>query len=421
MNSFAKNWKNFLKEEEFDTSDMEVKDTLHPKFWFRGRLDVNVRRKLMKIAEDIIAELNLEGKIKDITITGSIASYNWHNLSDIDLHIMLDFADVDQNDELVGKYLNSQKTLWNKNHTIIINGHEVEIYFQDIKEEHKSLGLYSIKTGEWLEEPSRDDVELDLITAEKKASALNDEVEKIQDLFAEKEYKLVYSLCEKFKKEAVKTNFTAIQLLLDYRSKNQKIIFPTSNSGYGVGEKNKFCDENSPLNPISLYGKTKSDAEKLVLKDGNCIAFRLATIFGFSYRMRTDLLVNNFVERAIRYKKIEIYEPMFRRNFIHIRDVISAFIFAIENFSKLKNNVYNIGLSSANITKIQLVKKIKKHVKNLKITINKNVRDPDQRDYFVSNKKIEKKGFKARINLDDGIEELVPILKNSTYKFKNNY
>tara|TARA_B000000532_G_scaffold207861_1_gene176194 strand:- start:307 stop:1245 length:939 start_codon:yes stop_codon:yes gene_type:complete len=228
-------------------------------------------------------------------------------------------------------------------------------------------------------------------------------------------------LCEKFKKEAVKTNFTAIQLLLDYRSKNQKIIFPTSNSGYGVGEKNKFCDENSPLNPISLYGKTKSDAEKLVLKDGNCIAFRLATIFGFSYRMRTDLLVNNFVERAIRYKKIEIYEPMFRRNFIHIRDVISAFIFAIENFSKLKNNVYNIGLSSANITKIQLVKKIKKHVKNLKITINKNVRDPDQRDYFVSNKKIEKKGFKARINLDDGIEELVPILKNSTYKFKNNY
>lgn len=201
MNSLAKNWKNFLKEEEFDTSDMEVKDTLHPKFWFRGRLNVNVRRKLMKIAEDIIEELNLQGKIKDITITGSIASYNWHNLSDIDLHIMLDFADVDQNDELVGKYLNSQKTLWNKNHTIIINGHEVEIYFQDINEEHKSLGLYSIKTGEWLEEPSRDDVELDLITAEKKASALNDEVEKIQDLFAEKEYKLVYSLCEKFKKK----------------------------------------------------------------------------------------------------------------------------------------------------------------------------------------------------------------------------
>ena len=130
MNSFAKNWKNFLKEEEFDTSDMEVKDTHHPKFWFRGRLDLNVRRKLMKIAEDIIAELNLEGKIKDITITGSIASYNWHNLSDIDLHIMLDFADVDQNDELVGKYLNSQKTLWNKNHTIIINGHNYNKWAQ---------------------------------------------------------------------------------------------------------------------------------------------------------------------------------------------------------------------------------------------------------------------------------------------------
>ena len=228
-------------------------------------------------------------------------------------------------------------------------------------------------------------------------------------------------LCEKFKKEAVKTNLTSVKLLLKIKKKKQKIIFPTSNSGYGIGQKNKFCDENSPLNPISLYGRTKAEAEKEILKEGNCIAFRLATIFGFSYRMRTDLLVNNFVEKAIKTKKIEIYEPHFRRNFIHIKDVVKAFIFAIDNFNSLKNNVYNLGLSSANITKIQLAKKIKKQFLPLKIIIKKNKKDPDQRDYFVSNKKIEKKGFYAKISLEMGIKELIDILRNTNIYFKNNY
>ena len=228
-------------------------------------------------------------------------------------------------------------------------------------------------------------------------------------------------LCEKFKKEAVKTNLLSIKLLLKLIKKKQKIIFPTSNSGYGVGKKNKFCDENSPLNPISLYARTKADAEKVILKTGNCVAFRLATVFGFSYRMRTDLLVNNFVEKAIKTKKIEIYEPNFRRNFIHIKDVVKAFIFAIDNFSKLKNNVYNLGLSSANITKLQLAKKIKKEFKPLKILIKKNKKDPDKRDYFVSNKKIEKKGFSASISLESGIQELIKILQNTNINFKNNY
>jgi len=228
-------------------------------------------------------------------------------------------------------------------------------------------------------------------------------------------------LCEKFKKEAINTNLNSIKLLLQLIKKKQKIIYPTSNSGYGIGQKNKFCDESSPLKPISLYGRTKAEAEKLVLDNKNCVAFRLATVFGYSYRMRTDLLVNNFVERAIKHKKIEIYEPNFRRNFVHIKDVVLAFIFAIENFNKIKNQVYNLGLSSANITKIQLAKKIKKQYKSLNIIIKKNKQDPDKRDYFVSNKKIESKGFAAKISLEDGIKELIGILENTKIDFNNNY
>ena len=137
--------------------------------------------------------------------------------------------------------------------------------------------------------------------------------------------------------------------------------------------------------------------------------------------MRTDLLVNNFVERAIKTKKLEIFEPNFRRNYIHVKDIVDAFVFAIDNFEKLKNNIYNLGLSSANITKIQLAKKIKKHIKDLEINIIKNRKDPDKRDYFVSNKKIEKHGFKAKVTLDSGIKELIKIFNYCDIKFKNNY
>ncbi|MDB3995869.1 SDR family oxidoreductase [Candidatus Pelagibacter sp.] len=228
-------------------------------------------------------------------------------------------------------------------------------------------------------------------------------------------------LCEKFKKNTLKTNVGSIETLLKYIKKNQKIIYPTTNSGYGIGEKNKFCDETSPLNPISLYGTTKVKAEELIYKRGNSICFRLATVFGYSYRMRTDLLVNNFVERAVKTKKLEIFEPHFRRNYIHVKDIVDAFVFAIDNFEKLKNNIYNLGLSSANITKIQLAKKIKKYVKDLEIKIIKNRKDPDKRDYFVSNRKIEKHGFKAKVSLDIGIKELIKIFNYCDIKFKNNY
>ncbi len=228
-------------------------------------------------------------------------------------------------------------------------------------------------------------------------------------------------LCEKFKKNTIKTNIKSIEILLKNIKKNQKIIYPTTNSGYGIGEKNKFCDENSPLKPISLYGTTKVKAEELIIKNGNSICFRLATVFGYSYRMRTDLLVNNFVERAVKTKKLEIFEPNFRRNYIHIKDIVEAFVFAINNFDKLKNNIYNLGLSSANITKIQLARKIKKYIKDLEIKVIKNRKDPDKRDYFVSNKKIEKKGFKAKVSLDQGIKELIKIFNYCDIKFKNNY
>lgn len=228
-------------------------------------------------------------------------------------------------------------------------------------------------------------------------------------------------LCDKFKKKAVKTNVETVKIITKNLRKDQKIIYPTTNSGYGIGQKDKFCDENSPLNPISLYGRTKLQAETLVLSHKNSIAFRLATVFGYSYRMRTDLLVNNFVQTAVKKKELLIFEPNFRRNYVHIVDVVNAFVFAIENFGKLKGNIFNLGLSSANLTKLMLAKKIKKNYKNLKIKIIKDRSDPDKRDYYVSNEKIEKAGFKPKISLDEGIKELINLFSNVDVNFINNY
>ncbi len=203
--------------------------------------------------------------------------------------------------------------------------------------------------------------------------------------------------------------------------KKSKIIFLTSNSGYGIGKKNKFCDENSPLKPISLYGITKVKAEKMVMKSKNVICFRLATVFGNSYRMRTDLLVNNFVYNSINKKELKLYEPHFRRNFIHVKDVVDGIVYSVKNFNKLKSNIYNLGLSSANLSKLMLAKKIRNRLKYLKIKIIKNKKDPDQRDYFVSNKKIEKKGFRAKIKIETGINELIKVFTHTKENIINNY
>jgi len=228
-------------------------------------------------------------------------------------------------------------------------------------------------------------------------------------------------LCEKNRKEAKEVNLESIKYLIKNLTKRNKVIYLTTNSGYGIGKKNKYCDENSPLNPVSLYGRTKVDAENVVMKFGNSIGFRLATVFGYSYRMRTDLLVNNFVFNSLKNKKLTIFEPHFRRNYIHINDVVDAINFSIKNFNRLKNNIYNLGLSSANLTKYMLARKIKKQLKFLKINIVRNRKDPDQRDYYVSNKKIEKKGFKAKVKIEEGIKELIQIFTYSKEKIVNNY
>ena len=271
---------------------------------------------------------------------------------------------------------------------------------------------------------------LDHLYFEKNFTFINGDVKKINLLkkyIRENEYIIPLAalvgapLCEKNKKEAVSVNFTSVKEILKSLNKKNKLIYLTTNSGYGVGEKNKFCNEKSPLKPISLYGKTKCDAENEVMKFKNTISFRLATVFGASYRMRSDLLVNNFCKRAVDKNFLDIYEPQFRRNFIHIRDVTRAIIFSINNFNKLKSNVFNLALSSANITKIELAKKIRKQIKTLKIKVVKNKKDPDKRDYFVSNLKIEKKGFKAKISLDEGIKELISVFKNNSKKIINNY
>ena len=166
----------------------------------------------------------------------------------------------------------------------------------------------------------------------------------------------------KISKKTLDINYKCIKFILSKLKLSQKIIYPNTNSGYGIGDKNKFCDEKSPLKPISLYGRTKVEAEKIILKHKNSIVFRLATVFGYSYRMRTDLLVN-FIKYGCEKQRLTIFEPNFRRNYIHVIDVANAFIFAIENFSRMRGNIYNVGLSDANLTKLQLANQIKKNIK----------------------------------------------------------
>ena len=229
-------------------------------------------------------------------------------------------------------------------------------------------------------------------------------------------------LCKKYPKLTKQVNLDSIKFILKKLNKNQKILYPNTNSGYGIGKKNAFCDENSDLNPLSLYGRTKVDAEKIILNHKNSVVFRLATVFGYSYRMRTDLLVNFLVKEAVKSKKLKIFEPHFRRNYIHISAIVTAFVFTIENFGKMKGNIFNLGLSNANLTKIQLAKSIKKVLPDIKIEIMKNRKDPDKRDYYVSNRKIEKKGFKAQISIERGVKELASLFKINDFKDnKNNY
>jgi len=213
-------------------------------------------------------------------------------------------------------------------------------------------------------------------------------------------------------------NRDAVVMLTKLLSKDQRILMPITNSGYGIGEKGKFCTEETPLRPISLYGTTKVEAEAAVLERGNAISFRLATVFGMAPRFRLDLLVNDFVYRAVNDRAVVLFEADFKRNYIHIRDVARAFIHGLENFDAMKDEPYNVGLSDANLSKRELCEKIREHVPNFVFMEAPIGEDPDKRDYIVSNDKIEATGFMPAHSLDDGIAELIKgyrMIRNSLY------
>lgn len=227
-----------------------------------------------------------------------------------------------------------------------------------------------------------------------------------------------FPLCDYDKVAAKTTNLDAILMLLELRKPEQKIIFPCTNSGYGTSDGSIYCTEETPLNPISLYGTTKAEAEKAILESGNSLTFRFATVFGASPRMRLDLLVNDFVYRAVNDKTMIVFEGHFKRNFIHIRDVVSAYIHAINNFETMKGKAYNCGLSDANLSKIELCEKIREHIPSFTFFESEINKDPDKRNYIVSNDRLESTGWKPGYTLDDGIEELIKtynIVKNKSF------
>jgi nucleoside-diphosphate-sugar epimerase len=222
--------------------------------------------------------------------------------------------------------------------------------------------------------------------------------------------------CDKDPVTAQSINKDSILWLLKQLSKSQQVIMPTTNSAYGSGDKNNFCDENSPLNPLSLYARDKVVVEKSLLEHENSTSFRLATVFGISPRMRLDLLVNNFTLRAITDGFVIVFEGHFKRNYIHILDVVQAFNLAIEKKEQFKGEIFNVGLSQANISKIELCQEIKTIVPSFLFLEAPLGKDPDQRNYIVSNKKIEALGFSPAVSLQEGLNELVKGLKIFNHK-----
>jgi nucleoside-diphosphate-sugar epimerase len=221
-------------------------------------------------------------------------------------------------------------------------------------------------------------------------------------------------------------NFKQIFNIVKFtKGKGKKILYPNTNSGYGIGVGQTECTEESPLNPISVYGNTKCAAENFLRANTDAIIFRLATVFGVSTRMRTDLLVNDFVYKAITDKYIVVFERNFKRNFIHIRDVANAFVFMLDRYDAHKGEVFNVGLSDANLNKQELLEKIQKHVPDFAVSYNDFYEDPDKRDYIVSNKKIEDTGWRTTWNLDKGIQELIMayqmIVPRMSSEFRNGF
>jgi nucleoside-diphosphate-sugar epimerase len=214
-------------------------------------------------------------------------------------------------------------------------------------------------------------------------------------------------LCDADRIGAVSTNLEAIRLLCRLASPAQRILFPTTNSGYGIGRPGEPCTEDSPLTPVSLYGETKVAAERVVLDRGSALTFRLATVFGASPRMRLDLLVNDFVYRAVTDRSIVLFESHFTRNFIHVRDVARVFLHGLDQFDQMQGRAFNVGLDDANLTKRELCERIAAHVPGFTIIDAPIGRDPDQRNYIVSNARLATTGFQPTWSLDDGIRELL--------------
>lgn len=222
--------------------------------------------------------------------------------------------------------------------------------------------------------------------------------------------------CDSDPVAAQSINKESILWLLKKLSKDQRIIMPTTNSAYGSGDKNNFCDESSPLNPLSLYARDKVTVEKELMQHPSATSFRLATVFGISPRMRMDLLVNNFTYRAITDGFVVVFEGHFKRNYIHVLDVVQAFNLAIANEKDFAGEVFNVGLSEANISKIELCREIQSIVPNFTFLEAALGKDPDQRNYVVSNEKIERFGFKPSVSLESGLQELVKGLKMFNHK-----
>ncbi len=225
-------------------------------------------------------------------------------------------------------------------------------------------------------------------------------------------------MCSQDPVGATTVNHDAIILMLKLLSKQQMVLMPTTNSAYGTGDKNNFCTEESPLNPISMYAKEKVAIEKELMQRENAISFRLATVFGMSPRMRIDLLVNDFTYRAVYDRFVVLFESSFKRNYVHVRDVSRVFQHAIEHFDTMKGQIYNVGLSEANVSKRELCEHIQKQVPDFVYLDAPVGKDPDQRNYIVSNAKIEATGFKPIYSLDAGIGDLIKgytMIKNTRY------
>lgn len=257
---------------------------------------------------------------------------------------------------------------------------------------------------------------LKLINGDVRDLKLLKKIVKDQDLIIPLAALVGAPICSKKEFEAQTINVDSMMALFDMVSSSQQIIMPTTNSAYGTGDKDNYCDENTNLNPISKYAIDKVAVEKVLMDRENSVSLRLATVFGLSNRMRLDLLVNDFTYRAFNDKYIILFESSFKRNYIHVRDVVKVFMHTILRFDKMKQNIFNVGLSDANLSKKELCEKIKLVIPEFFYSEASHKKDPDQRNYIVSNKKIEATGFKPDYSILDGINELV---KGFTY-IKNN-